>query len=116
VILFLDHRFAVLFSNPHDCSLAQDCFDAYFGFQRLFSPGCEDTSSVVAIVFRRLLSLFLHPNNAVANLSRPIRSKMVWNNSLGTATSAIWKTTCQKWHTTFAPILISFSRSVVNVQ
>src|ERR1039457_5411064 len=38
------------------------------------------------------------------------------NNSRGTATSAIWKTTFLAWHTTFAPILISFSRNVVNDQ
>ena len=30
-----------------------------------------------------------HPDIAVANLNRPIRSKIVWNNSRGTATSAI---------------------------
>ncbi len=54
----------------------------------------------------------LHPDIEVANLSRPIRSKIVWNNSRGTATSAIWKTIFREWRTTFAPILISFSRSV----
>jgi len=41
---------------------------------------------------------------------------MVWNNARGTATSAIWKTTFFEWRTTFAPILINFSRSVVTVQ
>jgi hypothetical protein len=41
---------------------------------------------------------------------------MVWNNSRGTATSAIWKMIFREWRTTFAPILISFSRNVVNVQ
>jgi hypothetical protein len=35
-------------------------------------------------------STFPHPV-AAGDLSRPIRSKIVWNNSLGTATSAIWK-------------------------
>jgi hypothetical protein len=39
---------------------------------------------------------------------------MARNNSRGTATSAIWKTTFWAWHTTFAPILISFSRNVVS--
>ena len=34
------------------------------------NPGCGDTSSCV--MFMRLLSLFLHPDIAVANLSRPI--------------------------------------------
>jgi hypothetical protein len=41
---------------------------------------------------------------------------MARNNSCGTATSAIWKTIFPEWRTTFAPILISFSRNVVNVQ
>jgi hypothetical protein len=53
----------------------------------------------------------LQPDIAVVNLSRPIRSKIVWNNSRGTATSAIWKIIFREWRTTFAPILISFSRS-----
>jgi len=43
-------------------------------------------------------------------------SGMARNDARGTATSAIWKTTFRAWRTTFAPILISFSRSVVNVQ
>ena len=58
----------------------------------------------------------LHPDVAVANRSRLIPSRMARNNSRGTATSAIWKIICREWRTTFAPILISFSRSVVNVQ
>ncbi len=52
------------------------------------SPGCEDTSSVVSSIPLRWLSLFLHPNITVANLSRPILSRMARNNSRGTATSA----------------------------
>ena len=63
----------------------------------------------------RVLSLFLHPDIAGDNLSRPIRSKMARNNSRGTATS-IWKMIFRERRTTFAPILISFSRNVVNVQ
>jgi len=61
-------------------------------------------------------STFPHPVAAAGDLSRPIRSKIVWNNSLGTATSAIWNTIFREWRTTFAPILISFSRKVVNVK
>ena len=34
----------------------------------------------------------LHPDVAVANLSRSIAFRMSTNNSRGTATSAIWKT------------------------
>jgi hypothetical protein len=41
---------------------------------------------------------------------------MARNNARGTATSAIWKTVFLEWRTTFAPILINFSRNVVNVQ
>lgn len=55
------------------------------------SPGCQDTSSVVSSIPLRWLSLLLHPDIAVANLSRSILSKMARNNSRGTATSAIWK-------------------------
>ena len=43
-------------------------------------------------------------------------SKMARNNARGTAASAIWKTTFRECLTTFAPILISFSRNVVNDQ
>ncbi len=56
------------------------------------------------------------PGSGVGNLSHPILSRIVRNNSRETATSAIWKITCRAWRTTFAPILISFSRSVVSVQ
>jgi len=58
----------------------------------------------------------LNPDIAGDNLSRLIRSKIVWNNSRGTATSAIWKAIFREWRTTFAPILINFSRNVINVQ
>jgi len=81
-----------------------------------FSTRCEDTFSVILGVLLRLLSLFLHPATPVGNLRRSIASRMALNNSRGTATSAIWKIICREWRTTFAPILISFSRNVVNVQ
>ncbi len=42
--------------------------------------------------------------------------KIAASNSLGTATSAIWKVTYLECQTTLAPILISFSRSVVTDQ
>src|ERR1700728_1687585 len=58
----------------------------------------------------------LHADDATANRNRPIPSRIARNNSLGTATSAIWKTIFREWRTTFAPILINFSRNVVNVQ
>jgi hypothetical protein len=41
---------------------------------------------------------------------------MTLNNLRDTATSAIWKTICRVWRTTFAPILIDFFRNVVNVR
>jgi hypothetical protein len=37
---------------------------------------------------------------------------MARSNSLGTATYAIWKTNSRECRTTFAPILISFSRNI----
>jgi hypothetical protein len=66
--------------------------------------------------FRCFDMVGLHPDVAGASLSRPILSRMARNNSRGTATSAIWKTIFREWRTTFAPILMSYSRSVVNVQ
>jgi len=39
--------------------------------------------------FRWFDIAIFHPDIAGDNLNRPIRSKIVWNNSLGTATSAI---------------------------
>ena len=47
---------------------------------------------------------------------RWMRSRMAANRSRGTATSASWNVTYLACRTTFAPILISFSRSVVNDQ
>ncbi len=48
--------------------------------------------------------------------SRRIRSRITANSRRGTATSAIWNTTYRACVTTFAPILMSFSRSVVSDQ
>ena len=45
-----------------------------------------------------------------------IRLKIFWNKLLGTATSANWNVTYRPWRTTLAPILTSFSRSVVSDQ
>ncbi len=45
-----------------------------------------------------------------------IRPKIFWNKLLGTATSANWNVTYRPWRTTLAPILTSFSRSVVSDQ
>ena len=84
-------------------SLAQGCFDAIFGSRRPFSPRCEDTS-VLTVVFMRLLSLFFHPDNTVANLSRPILSRIARNNSRGTATSAIWKIICREFRVLFTDV------------
>ncbi len=47
---------------------------------------------------------------------RSIPNRMARNNFRGTAASAIWKTICRECQTTLAPILIGFSRNVVNVQ
>ena len=45
-----------------------------------------------------------------------IRRRIFRNRSFGTATSANWNVTYRPWRTTLAPILTSFSRSVVNDQ
>src|SRR5262249_17832106 len=45
--------------------------------------------------------------------SLAIRSRRWPNSSRGTATSAIWKIAYRPWAMTFAPILTTFSRSVV---
>ena len=60
--------------------------------------------------------LFLYPDADDGILRLSIALRMSRNNSRGTATSAIWKITCRECRTTFAPILISFSRNVVNDQ
>ncbi len=44
------------------------------------------------------------PGSGMGNLSHPILSRIVRNNSRGIATCAIWKITCREWRTTFAPI------------
>ena len=113
VTFFLLHGFASLYSSPPSVFLwHRGCSDAFLGSNALFSR-----------LRRHLLRSFhcfdmagLHPDVAGANLSRPIPSRMSRNNSRGTATSAIWKIICRAWRTTFAPILINFSRNVVNVQ
>jgi hypothetical protein len=45
---------------------------------------------------------------------RAISYRMSTNIRRGTATSAIWKVTQRPWLTTYAPILISFSRRLVS--
>ncbi len=63
--------------------------------------------------FRCFDTFGLNPEVAAANRSRSITCRMDRNNSRGTA---IWKITCRELRTTFAQILISFYRNVVNVQ
>ena len=60
----------------------------------------------------------IFPAYAGAGLRRrsSIRLRIFRNRSLGTATSANWNVTYRPCRTTFAPILTSFSRSVVNDQ
>ena len=108
--------FPIRFSNPPISFSLAEGGRCLFVLPTPFSPRSEDTSSVVSGVLLRLLSPFLHPDVAVANRSRLIPSRMAWSNSLGTSTSAIWKSIFREWRTTSAPILISFSRNVINVQ
>jgi hypothetical protein len=116
-ILFMCHRIASpLFQFAHGFSLAEGALRCHLCLSAHFSTSREDTSSVVSALFMRLLSLFLHPDNTVTNFRRSMAFRMSRNNSQGTATSSIWKTILLEWRTTFAPILISFSRNVVMVQ
>jgi hypothetical protein len=57
-----------------------------------------------------------HPEAGIGRRKRSIAHRMAWNNLRGTATSASWRVTRRAWRTTFAPILINFSRVVVKVQ
>ncbi len=57
-----------------------------------------------------------HHGGKGAGRSPSMRRRIFRNSSLGTATSASWKVTYRPWLTTLAPILTSFSRSVVNDQ
>ena len=64
----------------------------------------------------RLGQWSVHPEAGKGRRNRSIAHRMAWNNLRGTATSANWKVTRRAWRTAFAPILINFSRVVVNVQ
>ena len=59
-----------------------------------------------------------HPGtgNGLFIFSRAIRCRIARNSLRGMATSAISNVTYRAWQTIFAPILISFSRNVVNDQ
>ena len=63
-------------------------------------------------------SPWIFPTYAGTGLRRrlSIRPKIFWNKLLGTATSANWNVTYRSWRTSLAPILTSFSRSVVSHQ
>ena len=76
----------------------------------------DDTSSVVCAVLMQFISSLPYPDATTGILRLSIFSRIARNNSLGIATSAIWKITCREWCTPFAPILMSFSRNVVNDQ
>ncbi len=60
----------------------------------------------------------ISPGYARADLRRrsSIRFRVFRNSSFGTANPANWKVTYRPWLTILAPILISFSRSVVRDQ
>ena len=60
--------------------------------------------------------LLRHPVSGTGggNHNHRIRSRIALNSLRGTAISAIWNVVYRAWVTTLAPILISFSRSVVS--
>ena len=68
-----------------------------------------------ALVVFLLKNPLPHPVSG-ASRNRSIRLSMVWNIFLGMATSAIWEVIYLAWWTTFAPILMSFSRKELSIQ
>ena len=84
---------------------------AWKAIRSFFSPSRH--TSLVAFTWPSI-----PPAYARAGLGRrsSIRLRIFRNNSLGTATSANWNVTYRPWRTTLAPILTSFSRSVVRDQ
>ena len=78
--------------------------------------GSAQTLPVASAVLGRLDGSGRHLGTACGSRSRRIRSRIATNSRRGTATSAIWKITYRACVTTFAPILMSFSRSVVSDQ
>lgn len=79
-------------------------------FHTLFHPHAKTPPPWFPVFLCNSIHFFLHPDTADGNLRLSIAPRMARNNSRGTATSAIWKITCREWPTTFAAILISFSR------
>ncbi len=61
-----------------------------------------------------LLPVILPPPSTGLALNRPIRSRISAKSALDTTTSAIWNTMYRESLITLAPILISFSRSVLS--
>ena len=117
MILFPRHRFARTFFQSVPVILWHRAVSMPFWAPNApFLPDAKTPLPWFPVFSCNSIHFFLHPDAAAGNLSRPIPSRMARNNSLGTATSAIWKTIFPEWRATFAPILISFSRSVVNVQ
>ena len=57
-----------------------------------------------------------HAGTGTGRLSLHIRRRIVSENPLGTAVSAIWKITCRARVITFAPILLCFSSKVSRSQ
>ena len=117
VIFFQLHRFASPFSSPPSVFLwHRGALRCDLSFSHAFRPDAKTPFPWFPLFSCESFHFLLHPDAAAGNLSRPIPSRIARNNSLGTATSAIWKTIFREWRTTFAPILINFSRNVVSVQ
>ncbi|MCE0496787.1 MAG: hypothetical protein LV481_02405 [Methylacidiphilales bacterium] len=63
----------------------------FFGVPLAFSAMYKGTSSVTAVAFDCFLAVFIQLEVAIGTLKQSMVFKIAWNNSRGTATSAIWK-------------------------
>src|ERR1017187_5013930 len=82
VIFCLLHKFArTFFQSALGFFPAREMFRRHFVLQCPFSSECEDTSSVFPVFLCIFDTFRVHPDIAVANLSRPIPSRMARNVS-----------------------------------
>src|ERR1035437_9762094 len=87
VIRFPLHRFACpFFGSPSVLLWQRGCSVASCAFSHFFPPHAKTPPPWLPLFLMRVFSLFLHPDAAAGILSRPIRSRIAWNNSRGTAT------------------------------
>jgi hypothetical protein len=69
------------------------------GVQHRFSTERRQSIAASHFAFPHLPPSEHQPGGGMGNLSHPILSRIVRNNSRGIATSAIWKITSRAWRT-----------------